>query len=256
MALLSPAAFSLECLVLEELDPLTEIGLHMRVVFEEIVDLSSGSVSGHEVLTRVTTPDFRSISPEVWFAQARKLGLAARLEARAAELALLNTPKGGDLLSVNFSPDCLDAPEVQAVLDKLAELDRVIVIELAEHHHTQGAALERSLASIRDRDLLVAVDDAGTGDSGPEFVREVSPDVIKVDRRHVKSLHTSATQKSSLRSFVELADDTDAAIVAEGVSSASVAQAITDLGNEWGTPFLGQGFWLTQNLRPSLRLVG
>lgn len=245
---------SLERMILEELDPSRPPGSHMRVIFEEIIDLRRGEVLGYEVLTRVDAHPSLRISPEMWFAKARNLGLEAQIEARAVELALAALPPGKGMLSVNFSPDCLDTPEVLTVLDRLAALDRVTVIELSEHHHVDSATLAHSLDHVRERGMLVAVDDAGTGESGPQFVEEVQPDIIKIDRTHVSQLHRNPYQRCFVHRYAEMAGDSESMIVTEGVSSSRIADALAELGAKWGMDFMGQGHWLSHSRAIAARL--
>jgi len=239
---------TVEQLIMEELDPSRHKGTHMRVIFEEIIDLRSGVLLGHEVLTRVDAHPSMRISPDMWFAKARSLGVEAQIEARAAELALEKLPEGNGVLSVNFSPDCLESPEVRMVIDRLADLNRTTVIELSEHHHTNSARLAYCLDHLRERSMLIAVDDAGTGESGPEFVAEVEPDFIKIDHTHVSQLHRSPSQRCFVHRYAEIAGDSDSRIVTEGVASASIADALAELSVKWETDFLGQGYWLSDQL--------
>lgn len=255
MALFPQAAPSLEIMIKAELAS-GEPGLHVGVIFEEIIDLRTGAVIGHEVLTRVQSRPMGHVTPEHWFAKARKMGVSAKLEARAVDLALRVLPKGGGMISVNFSPDCLEAPEVQGALDGLADLDRPALIELSEHHHVSSERLIWSLASIRDRGLLVAVDDVGTGYSNTEFVKEVKPDVIKIDRRHVSQVDRNPAQRAFLHSYAELRGCRDALIVTEGVCSRRVADALHELSAKWDRPFLGQGYWLSKSRAAAARLAG
>jgi EAL domain-containing protein (putative c-di-GMP-specific phosphodiesterase class I) len=244
---------TLESLVDRELSADVGTTGSMRVIFEEIIDLSSGEIVGHEVLTRVDVPERRArVTPEIWYAKARSMGLCASMEARAAELALLGLPLGDGMITVNFSPDCLDTPEVQRALDRLAETGRATVIELSEHHHVGDDLLQHSLSGIRDRGLLIAVDDAGTGESGPDFVREVGPDVIKIDRKHISQVDRHPAQRIFLHAYAQLADAGNALMVTEGVASARVAEALSELGAKWGHSFLGQGYWLSRE-RQSLQ---
>jgi len=234
-------------LIQDELDAKTEPGRRMRVVFEEIIDLTSGALLGYEALTRVISHPSLRISPERWFAKARSLGVTAKLEARAVELALDSAPKGNALLSVNFSPDCLHEPEVQHALDRLARLDRMAVVELAEHHHVDTQEFMWAIEGVRERGILLAVDDAGTGQSGPEFVHEIGPDIIKIDRSHVSDVHRNPEQRGFVHQFAEIADSSQSMIIVEGVSSSHIADTLAELGSKWGLDFHGQGYWLSRH---------
>ena len=255
MAQTPQASPSLESLIFSELDSSTPAGTHMGVIFEEIIDLTSGAVIGHEVLTRVRCDSVR-VTPEAWFTKARALQLEARIEARAVELALDGLPEGEGILSVNFSLDCLGAPQIQEALDLLAQLDRNTIVELSENHHVSARELTEALINIRRRGLLVAVDDAGTGQSDPEFVRSVNPDMIKIDRSHVSNIHRSPQQRAFLHAYADLATDSDAVLVTEGVSSPQVAAALGELGAKWGHELLGQGYWLSHSRAAAARIAG
>jgi EAL domain-containing protein (putative c-di-GMP-specific phosphodiesterase class I) len=56
------------------------------LVAQPIVDLATGTIAGYELLSRFTTTP--SAPPDVWFAQADRLGYAAELTARVATTAL------------------------------------------------------------------------------------------------------------------------------------------------------------------------
>ncbi len=244
------SAVSLDALLRRELIAPASLAGHMRVVYEEIVEMETGAVKGHEALTRIRTDASESVDPQAWFAAARSLGSPAKIEARAAHLALSDLPPGKGLLAINFSPDCLATPEVQGTLDRLADLDRTVVVELAEHHHVTPRTLDRSLGGIRDRGLLVAVDDVGMGESGPEFVRQVHPDIIKVDNTHTDELHKSRAQQDFLLSYIQMAHSENAILIAEGVETPQVAVGLRRLARTWDVPIYGQGYWLSELWQP------
>ncbi len=226
------------------------LGPYMRVVYEEIVDMQTGAVVCHEALTRVSTDELPVISPEAWFASARALGLSATVEARAAQLAMEALPPGDGMITVNFSPDCLDDAVVGEALDRLAEIGRAAVVELSEHHHTPVKTLLRSLEAAKERGLLIAVDDAGTGESGPEFVRLVRPDIIKIDHTHISHVARSQAQQNFIHRYAEIADASGAMLVTEGVSSPRIAAALRHMARRWGIPLHGQGYWLSNLWQP------
>src|SRR3954451_17808220 len=148
-------------------------------VFQPLVALATGQVSGYEALTRFKQPPKRF--PDQWFNLAARVGMGGALEAHAVKKALdvPNRPPG-TYLSLNLSPSTLRAPEVQAVLpDDLTGL----VIEVTEHElAADDTALAEDLAAIRARGARIAVDDAGAGYAGLQQLMRVAPDLIKLDR--------------------------------------------------------------------------
>jgi predicted signal transduction protein with EAL and GGDEF domain len=59
------------------------------------VDLESNHVVGFESLARFAAPPART--PDLWFAEAGRVGLAEQLEARAIERALVGGQLGGSV---------------------------------------------------------------------------------------------------------------------------------------------------------------
>ena len=87
-----------------------------EIVFQPIVDLRTGGVAGAEALTRFEMLPDRS--PDVWFAEAREIGLGVELEMAALRLALgqLRQLPSGLYLSLNTSPDTMMSAEFRALV--------------------------------------------------------------------------------------------------------------------------------------------
>jgi EAL domain-containing protein (putative c-di-GMP-specific phosphodiesterase class I) len=127
----------------------------------------------------------------------------------------------------------------------LANIGRPVAIELAEHHHVPESTLLRSLDQLRELGLLIAVDDVGTGQSGPEFVQLVRPNIIKIDHTHVSHISRSDAQQNFIQRYIEMAQDTDAMLITEGVSSPRIAAAVREMARRYEYPIYGQGYWLS-----------
>src|SRR5712691_4677316 len=130
-------------------------------VFQPVVDLRRGIVSGYEVLARFAGPP--ATTPDMWFAAAARYGLAGRLEAvmvRAGLHARALLPPDC-FISINVGPRALRTPEVQAAFRESGGLDAV-VIEITEQDSDEDyVGLRAALAPLRDAGATVAVDDAG-----------------------------------------------------------------------------------------------
>jgi diguanylate cyclase (GGDEF)-like protein len=207
-------------------------------VFQPLVALATGQVSGYEALTRFKPPPKRF--PDQWFNLAARVGLGAALEAHAIKKALdvPNRPPG-TYLSLNLSPSTLRAPEVQAVLpDDLSGL----VIEVTEHElASDDAALAADLDAVRRRGARIAVDDAGAGYAGLQQLMRVAPDLIKLDRSLVQNIHEDPAKQALVDSFVRFARRTGAQVVAEGIEIEDELRVLADLDVTYG-----QGYFLAK----------
>ena len=214
-----------------EITSLLEQAEPIRSVYQPIVALATGQVVGYEALARFSNPTRRD--PESWFAEAHECGLGAELEAAAIRAALepLGRPVG-TLLSLNVSPSALFSDIVRAALPTdLTDL----VIELTEHEFvSDGQALAGTLAELRERGALIAIDDAGAGYAGLRQVMRVRPDIVKLDRDLIGGIHTDPARMALVESLVRFARRTGASVCAEGIESLDDVAALSDLDVEWG----------------------
>jgi diguanylate cyclase (GGDEF)-like protein len=207
-------------------------------VFQPLVALATGQVSGYEALTRFKAPPKRF--PDQWFNLAARVGLGGALEAAAIKKALdVPDRPPGTYLSLNLSPSTLRAPEVEAVLPQ--DLTG-LVIEVTEHElASDDALLDADLTRLRERGARVAVDDAGAGYAGLQQLMRVSPDLIKLDRSLVQNIHEDPAKQALVDSFVRFGRRTGAQVVAEGIEIEEELRVLADLDVTYG-----QGYFLAK----------
>ncbi|HSF25926.1 MAG TPA: EAL domain-containing protein [Actinomycetes bacterium] len=214
------------------------------MVFQPIVDLRAGRVTGFEALARF---DDSPTPPDVWFSQAASYGVADVLESRAIAAALrarAGLPTGC-FLTVNVSPDLLPSDAVMEVLSAAGDLTGV-VIELTEQTElTQLSAVNAALAFVRTRNAMVAVDDAGAGYAGLQRLLEIRPDMVKLDRALVDRVDQDGAKQALARMLGDLSGHLDAWLLAEGVERIQELDTFAAMG----VP-LGQG-WLFGHPSPT-----
>lgn len=216
----------------------SELGV-AHVVFQPVIDLKRGVVSGYELLTRFAGPPFAP--PDVWFAAAARHGFAGALEATAVHAAVASLPllPRNTFLAVNVGPAALDAPEVRRAFGQPASLDR-LVIEITEQSEVADyERLAATLAPLRAVGAKVAVDDVGAGHAGLGQVMDVRPEFVKLDRRFVSNIDGDPARVAMLETVGEFASRLDAWVVAEGVERPEELDALVRLS----VP-LAQGFLL------------
>lgn len=195
--------------------------------FQPIVELATGRVAGYEALTRFTqTVPIRP--PDVWFAQARRCGLGAALEAKAIEVALAVPGRpAGAFLSLNVSPAALESPEVRRALP--GDLTG-IVIELTESEvFSTAQALDAELGRLRARGARIAVDDVGAGYAGLQQLVRVKPDIVKLDRSLITGVDSDESKIALLEALAGFASTTGAAVCGEGIETLAELRALARL---------------------------
>lgn len=215
---------------------------------QPVVDLRTGEAVGFEALARFSGPP--DATPDVWFAAAGHLGFGPQLEAQAIHNALARRgelPRGA-FLALNVTPGLIGSDEVSEALLGAGSLEGV-VIELTEHSVIPDyAALGLQLDSLRDKGGLIAVDDAGTGYAGLQWLSLIKPDFVKADRSLVSDIDHDEVKLALLEMLGAVSGRLDAWLLAEGVERNGELDALVRIG----VP-LAQGYLLA---RPSANPPG
>lgn len=199
----------------------------ITTALQPIVDLVSGRCTSVEALSRFPS---RLGRPDVVFADAHQSGVGAELEwlaiERAIELLPLLAP--GQRLAINVSPDV--AFRLVSRISEESPLHR-LVLEITEHAAVSDyRGIREQLRPLRERGLRLAIDDAGAGYASLRHIIEMRPDVIKIDRSLIAGIDSDFGRRSALTTFVLLALDIGAIVVAEGVETAAELSTVASLG--------------------------
>jgi EAL domain-containing protein (putative c-di-GMP-specific phosphodiesterase class I)/AmiR/NasT family two-component response regulator len=215
-------------------------GEGLTIVFQPIVDLRGGRISGVEALSRFTDEPKRG--PDVWFAEAAEVGLQAELEMTAARAALaeLESLPEDAYLSVNLSPESVTSSMFRDIF--LSTSVEKVVVEITEHAAVQDyAALANALREFRMGGGRLAVDDAGAGFASLRHILRLGPDIIKLDVTLTRGIDVDEASQAMAGALATFASKTHATIVAEGIETAEELSALRDLGI-----FQGQGYLLAR----------
>lgn len=209
------------------------------MVFQPIVHLASGGLTGVEALARFPGPPQRP--PDEWFAEAGSVGLGVDLELRAASAAvgaLARLPEPA-YLAINVSPAVILDGRIAGLIAPEA---RRVVLELTEHEAVAGyEPLVTALSELRRTGARLAVDDAGSGYASLRHILRLEPDIIKLDLDLVRDIHVDPARRALAASMVRFSRETGAAIVAEGIETAAELETLRalDVGH-------GQGYHLAR----------
>ena len=210
----------------------------ITTVFQPILDLRTGRAAGLEALSRFMVEPSRT--PDVWFAEAERIGMLNQLDAKAAWTALshLHLLPTGAYLSINLAPTTVTSPEF-AALAEAAPMGR-LVVEITEHAPVADYdVLAEAMAPFRRRGGKLAVDDAGSGFASLRHILRLAPDVIKLDLELTSGVDVDPARRALARALISFANDIDATIVAEGVETEDELKTLRTLGVSYA-----QGYYL------------
>ncbi|MFL6239264.1 MAG: putative bifunctional diguanylate cyclase/phosphodiesterase [Actinomycetes bacterium] len=217
--------------------------------FQPQINLDTGTIAGYEALIRWRHPQRGLLSPRDFVAVAEHSGLVRSfalhvLDRAIAECAGWQRDGAPVSVAVNLSArNLLDrqlSSDVSRVLRRHGVEASSLVLEITETTMmSELEVVEEVLASLRTLGVRLSVDDFGTGYSSLALLQRVAVNEVKIDRAFVANMLTSASDMAIVRATVELAHNLGLQVVAEGVESAALCDALASLGCD-----LAQGYHL------------
>jgi len=213
-----------------------------RLVYQPIVELPSGRVYAVEALVRWDHPARGLVGPADFIPVAEQNGLIVELGAwilrtACARLAFWRATIGAGAptkVSVNVSARQLARPgfaaQVARVLDETGLPADCLAVEVTETAVFEGGPAVVALHELRDLGVRIALDDFGTGHSSLGLLQTVPVDTIKVDKSFVDNITVAGRQTVIAEALIGLSHGLGLAAVAEGVETASQAEALYRLG--------------------------
>lgn len=217
----------------------------LRAVYQPIFSLRTGQVSGFEGLVRLG-PDADFDEPTALFVAAEATSRTIELDVVCAKTVLAGA---GDLrpdqyLSINLSPRTLESDafsplEVLALARRHGVPPEQLVIELTEREAVEDLeSLRAAVAALRRQGVRIALDDIGAGNAGLRLLSEVDFDIMKIDLSLVRAGATHEPSEAVLRALGSFARQRGHQIVAEGIETPDLLEAVLELDYDAGQGYL------------------
>ncbi|CAN5890504.1 hypothetical protein BH11MYX2_BH11MYX2_09120 [soil metagenome] len=232
----------------QELSQAIERG-DLRLFYQPIVEIGTGSISGFEALMRWAHPERGLIEPARFIALAEETGLIRPLGRWAitsacgqlAEFRKLTTQPL--VMSVNVSANQLSelglATHVARALHEHALPPSTLEIEMTESTMMLGNAIEaHELSALRDLGVSLALDDFGTGYSCLASLHQLHVGKLKIDKSFIAPLGTPEERPEIVTAIIAMARALHLDIVAEGIETPAQLELLRSLGCTHGQGFL------------------
>jgi len=227
------------------------------LVYQPIICLSSGRITGFEALVRWMHPQRGEISPGTFIPIAEETNLIIPLgewivREAMAQLAKwkAQAPSAPDLcMAINLSSVQFRQPNfvrtIHGLLKETGADPHSIALEITESELMQNAeSLMDVLNGLKDLGLELHVDDFGTGYSSLAYLHRFPIDVLKIDRLFVSHIGSSDESTEIVRAIVSLGHSMKQGVIAEGIEREEHLEQLRKIGCD-----MGQGYYFSKPVR-------
>ncbi|MBW4483915.1 MAG: EAL domain-containing protein [Tildeniella torsiva UHER 1998/13D] len=211
----------------------------LRLYYQPIINLATGTIQGFEALVRWQNPRRGLVSPLDFIPIAENTGLITTLDlwtlneaCRQLSYWQQEHPHSQDLtVSVNLSGKQFVRPDLIQQIDTALSCNglegRHLKVEITESVLIQNAQMAIDLLKqLRQRRIAICMDDFGTGYSSLSYLHRFPIDVLKIDKSFITNLHRSGPSTGDyeiVKAIISLATNLNLTVVAEGIETAEQA---------------------------------
>ncbi len=216
------------------------------VVFQPIVEITTGKTSHFEALARfgggsdrspyelITFAENTGLICEFDFAMCRKLlDLLDRTNRAGQRYNIAVNLSGRSVANDSF------LASLQILLEEREPLRKQLIIEITESARIRDLEkANRFIQSLRGRGHVVCLDDFGAGAAALKYLQHLDVDVVKIDGQYIRGAMDGRKKRAFLKSIATLCNELGISTVAEMVEDKSIIDTLLECGIRYGQGYL------------------
>jgi len=227
-----------------------------RVLYQPIVSLLTGRITGFEALVRWQHPQRGLVSPSEFIPIAEETGLITpigwwTLQEACRQLSIWQKqfPSSQPLtINVNLSCKQFTQPDLLQQIDKILQETKPIVgslkLEITESVVMDNPDLVKALLfQLKKRKINLCIDDFGTGYSSLSRLHNFPISTLKIDRSFVSRIGALGENSEIVQAIIMLAQTLSMEVVAEGIEVSEQIDPLIALHCQYG-----QGYFFSKPL--------
>jgi len=224
--------------------------------YQPLVNIVDDQISGFEALIRWNHPDYGQMQPDAFIPAAEQNRLIIPLTEWVLQEAAIQLQNwatigpSGRKIAVNVSPSMLKSQGVIDLIDRCLATTGCdptqLVIEITEEALIDEANAISVLTALRERGVIIALDDFGKGYSSMARLKSLPIDTLKIDRSFLAHVADDANDATIVESLVNVGHGLGKRVVAEGVETAEQLRFLEAIGCD-----TAQGFFINRPMAAS-----
>jgi diguanylate cyclase (GGDEF)-like protein/PAS domain S-box-containing protein len=221
------------------------------LVFQPIVELTSGQIAGFEALVRWPHPEWGMMQPDQFIELAEETGhivplgswVLGQAVADLVQWIRRNPHHAALYVSVNVSarqfrdPGFVDG--VRRVLAESGLAPSSLILELTESVLLRrDSRIHSDLSELKEIGVKLVLDDFGTGYSSLSYLRELPIDGLKIDKSFVDGIAISAQRLALAEGIIQIARTLELNVIAEGIETDVQRDLLVSMGCRFGQGYL------------------
>jgi EAL domain-containing protein (putative c-di-GMP-specific phosphodiesterase class I)/CRP-like cAMP-binding protein len=215
-----------------------------RLLYQPIIHLASGEISGFEALIRWQSPTRGFVRPDVFMTLAESTSLIVPIgkwvmEESAKSLKKMQEETQKKLfMSINIASRQIEEPDfLETLLEKVNTVGikpEELKLEILERSLFNREVAVNWVKECHGQNFNLVLDDFGTGYSSLHYLNEYDLDGLKIDRSFVWGLGVNPQSPSICQAIIDLSKSLKMTVVAEGIETEAQAQALKEMGCTYG----------------------